>query len=169
MANVLDVVLETTKAFSPSPSKKIAEAAKVQAKAKAGPAAPFETKATVIEQRAEEESPATGVALEKSAAEEAKPRAPEAASEGHDYIVRHALGKRLSEEEVFEAKHYSRELQYPKGALVFNGTDEDDFLYCLPDNKELFVCREMARSMGFPKLKAGVGGLRLPKVLKNMI
>jgi hypothetical protein len=47
-------------------------------------------------------------------------------------------------------------LKYPKGALVFNGTDEDDFLYCLPDNKELSVCREMARSMGFPKLEAGL-------------
>jgi hypothetical protein len=39
---------------------------------------------------------------------------------------------------------------------VFNGTDEDDFLYCLPDNKELSVCREMARSMGFLKLEAGL-------------
>jgi hypothetical protein len=39
---------------------------------------------------------------------------------------------------------------------VFNGTDEDDFLYCLPDNKELFVCREIARSMGFPKLEVGL-------------
>jgi hypothetical protein len=39
---------------------------------------------------------------------------------------------------------------------VFNGTDEDDFLYCLLDNKELSVCREMARSMGFPKLEAGL-------------
>jgi hypothetical protein len=38
---------------------------------------------------------------------------------------------------------------------VFNGTDEDDFLYCLPDNKELSVCRE-TRSMGFPKLEAGL-------------
>jgi hypothetical protein len=41
-------------------------------------------------------------------------------------------------------------------ALVFNGTDEDDFLYCLLDNKELSVCREMARSMGFSKLEAGL-------------
>ena len=81
---------------------------------------------------------------------------PEASSEVLDYIVRHASGKRLSEEEIFEAKHYARELKYPKGALVFNGTDEDDFLYCLPDNKELSVCREMARSMGFPKLEAGL-------------
>jgi hypothetical protein len=47
-------------------------------------------------------------------------------------------------------------LKYPKGALVFNGTDEKDFLYCLPDNKELSVYREMSRSMGFPKLEAGL-------------
>ena len=66
------------------------------------------------------------------------------------------MGKRLSEEEIFEAKHYAWELRYPKGALVFNGTDEDDFLYCLPDNKELSVCREMSRSMGFPKLEVGL-------------
>jgi hypothetical protein len=39
---------------------------------------------------------------------------------------------------------------------VFNCTNEEDFLYCLPDNKELLVCREMARSMGFPKLEAGL-------------
>jgi hypothetical protein len=80
----------------------------------------------------------------------------EASSEDVDYIIRHAVGKRLSKEEIFEAKHYARELKYPKGALVFNGTDEDDFLYCLLDNKELSVCREMARSMGFPKLEVGL-------------
>jgi hypothetical protein len=39
---------------------------------------------------------------------------------------------------------------------MFNGTTEDDFLYCLLHNKELSVCREMARSMGFPKLEAGL-------------
>jgi hypothetical protein len=88
--------------------------------------------------------------------EEIDTAAPEAPSKIYDYIVRHASGKKLSEEEIFEANHYARELKYSKGALVFNGTDEDDFLYCLPDNKELFVCREMARSMGFPKLEAGL-------------
>jgi hypothetical protein len=99
-------------------------------------------------------------ATEKEATEQILPKeaatpTPEAPSEILDYIIRHASGKRLSEEEIFEAKHYARELKYPKGALVFNGTDEDDFLYCLRDNKELSVCREMARSMGFPKLEAG--------------
>jgi hypothetical protein len=36
---------------------------------------------------------------------------------------------------------------------VFNGTDEDDFLYCLPDNKGISVCREMAKSMDFRSSK----------------
>ena len=88
--------------------------------------------------------------------EEISAVAPEASPKVLDYIVRHASGKKLSEEEVFEANHYAKELKYPKGALVFNGTNEEDFLYCLPDNKELLVCREMARSMGFPKLEVGL-------------
>jgi hypothetical protein len=40
-----------------------------------------------------------------------------------------------------------------KGALVFNGTGEEDFLYCLPDSKEISVCREMGRSFRFPTLE----------------
>jgi hypothetical protein len=39
---------------------------------------------------------------------------------------------------------------------VFNGSDEDDFLYCLPNNKEISVCREMAENIGFPKLELGM-------------
>jgi hypothetical protein len=66
------------------------------------------------------------------------------------------LGKKLSEEEIAEAKHYVRELKYPKGSLVYNGTNEDDFLYCLPDKKEISVCREMARNIGFPKFEVGL-------------
>jgi hypothetical protein len=42
---------------------------------------------------------------------------------------------------------------------VYNGTDEDDFLYCLPDNKEITVCREMAKNMGFPKLEVGLSAM----------
>jgi hypothetical protein len=117
---------------------------------------PAETKLVATEQRAKKESADTGVALEKSMAKEAKSPAPEAPSEDLDYIIRHASGKTLSEEEVFEAKHYARELKYPKGALVFNGTDKDDFMYCLLDNKELSVYREMTKSMGFLKLEAGL-------------
>jgi hypothetical protein len=91
--------------------------------------------------------------LEKDVAEKAKSLVPEAPSEDIDFIIRHASGKKLSKEEIAEAKHYTRELKHPKGALVYNGTNEDDFLYCLPDNKEISVCWEMAKNMGFPKLE----------------
>jgi hypothetical protein len=42
---------------------------------------------------------------------------------------------------------------------VFNGTDEDDFLYCLPNNKEISVCQDIAKSMGFPKLETGLAAM----------
>jgi hypothetical protein len=51
---------------------------------------------------------------------------------------------------------YAKDLKYPLGSLVFNGTDEDDFLYYLPDNKEISVCREMAENIGFLKLELGM-------------
>jgi hypothetical protein len=67
MACVLDAVLETTKALSPTPTKKIVEAAKTQAeaetgqaeteatqaqaKAKAGPSVPTETEPAMPEER----------------------------------------------------------------------------------------------------------------------
>jgi hypothetical protein len=154
MANVLDAVLETTKALSPSPTKKIAEVAKAQAEAETGQVEAEATKA----QAEAEAGPA--VSEEKTAGQIAPEKietpAPEAPTENVDYIIRHALGKKLSEEEILEARHYARKLKYPKGALVFNGTSDDDFLYCLPDNKEISVCREIGKSMGFPKLEDGL-------------
>jgi hypothetical protein len=165
MASVLDV-LETVKASSSTPGK-IARASKVpietetklteakatmsQASTEAGPSEPVKEKPSEIGEKAAEEEAIEQILPEKVAAP-----TPEAPSEDLGYIIRHASGKRLSKEEIFEAKHYARELKYPKGALVFNGTDEDDFLYCLPDNKKLSVCREMARSMGFLKLEVGL-------------
>jgi hypothetical protein len=73
--------------------------------------------------------------------------------ESIDYIIRHASGKTLSKEEKREAQYYAQKLKYPKGALVFNGSGEEDFLYCLLDNKEISVSREIGRSFGFPKLE----------------
>jgi hypothetical protein len=121
---------------------------------------PTEAEPAGAEQRTEQESSDVGLALEKKdVPEKVKSTTPEAPSKDIDFIIRHALGKRLSEEEIAEAKHYARELEYPKGALVYNGTDEDDFLYCLPNNKEISVCREMAKNMGFPKLEVGLSAM----------
>jgi hypothetical protein len=157
IVNVLDV-LETIKSSSITPKKTIetpevpgetlaVETSQQQPETEAGPSEP--TKINPLEAEKPKRT-------EPILVEETDTATPEVSSEALNYIIRHASGKRLSEEEIFEANHYARELKYPKGALVFNGTDEDDFLYCLPDNKELSVCREMARSIGFPKLESGL-------------
>jgi hypothetical protein len=159
MASVLDAVMESTRALTPAPAKKIAEAATTRMETEAGPSVPTEAEPARIEQRTKGPSDA-GLALEKKdAPKKIKSPTPEAPSEDLDFIIRHASGKRLSEEEIAEAKHYARELKYPKGALVYNGIVEDDFLYCLPDNKEISVCWEMVKNMGFPKLEAGLSAM----------
>jgi hypothetical protein len=148
MANVLDAVIESTKALSPAP-KKIAEAMKVLAEAEAGPLVSTETKPA-----APEEKTAGQIVPKKT-----ETPAPEAPNEDVDYIIWYASGKKLSQEEILEARHFAQRLKYLKGALVFNGSNEEDFLYCLPDNKEISVCREIAKSMGFPKLEEGLSVL----------
>jgi hypothetical protein len=168
MTSVLDAVMETTRSLTPTPAKKVAEAVTARAEPEVGPSVPMEAEPAATEQRAGEEFPDASIALEKNVAEKAKCPAPEAPSEDFDYIIRHSSRKRLFEVEILEAKHYARELKYPKGALVFNGTDEDDFLYCLPDNKEISVCREMAQSMGFPKLEAGLSAMSKDDLADNL-
>jgi hypothetical protein len=169
MANVLDV-LETVKTLNSTPSRKIVEASKaqteveteqakietavIQAGTKAGPSEPAEKKPAEIEEKATE-----GKATEQISPEKVATLAPEALKESIDYIVRHASGKGLSKEEEREAQHYAQKLKYPKGTLVFNGSGEEDFLYCLRDSKEISVCREMGRSFGFPKLEDGLSVL----------
>jgi hypothetical protein len=174
MANVLDAVLETTKALSPAPTRKVAEAAKAQAETdtkqakveatktraetEAGPLAPAATKPIAPEEEM----------AGQTAPEKVETAAPEAPIENIDYIVRHASGKKLSEDEIAEARHYAQKLKYPKGALVFNGSNEDDFLYYLPDNKEISVCREIGKSMGFPKLEDGLSILSKDDLADNL-
>jgi hypothetical protein len=67
--------------------------------------------------------------------------------------------KKLTEKEKREAQFYAQKLKYPKGALIFNGSGEEDFLYCLPDSKEISVCREMSKSFGFSTLEDGLSVL----------
>jgi hypothetical protein len=93
---------------------------------------------------------------------------PEASSKSLDYIVRHASGKRLSAEEKREAQYYAQRLKYPKGALIFNDSGEEDFLYCLPDSKEISVCREMSRSFGFPALEDRLSVLSKDELADNL-
>jgi hypothetical protein len=113
MSSVLNAVMETTKALSPAPIKKIAEAVKVQAEAEAGPSVPIETKAATPEDKAEQQTSDTGMAAWQDIIEKAKSPAPEAPAEDVDYIIRHASGKKLSKEEILEARHYTQKLKYP--------------------------------------------------------
>jgi hypothetical protein len=143
MVNVLDV-LETIKSSSST---------KHQAKIEIGPSE------SAKEKSLETEGETTKKAIKQILSEKTLSSTPEAFSKLPDYIVRHASGKMLSEEEKREAHHYAQKLKYPKGALIFNGSGEEDFLYCLPDSKEISVCREMARSFGFPTLEDGLSVL----------
>jgi hypothetical protein len=145
MANVLDV-LEMVKTLNSTPSRKTVEASKAQTEAEtktaeieatviqagteAGPSEPSQKKLAEIEEKTTEEKATEQISPEKVATP-----APEALKESIDYIIHHASGKGLSKEEEREAQHYAQNLKYPKGALVFNGSREEDFLYCLPDSK----------------------------------
>jgi hypothetical protein len=160
MVNVLDV-LETIKSSSTTPKKIVetsevhieafgAEASKHQSETEAGPSEP--TKVKSLEAKETE-------IVEQILAEETGTAAPEASSEAFDYIFRHASGKKLTEKEKQEAQFYAQKLKYPKGALIFNDSGEEDFLYCLPDSKEISVCREMSKSFGFPTLENGLSVL----------
>jgi hypothetical protein len=155
MASVLDV-LETIKTSS-STTGKIAKASKAQVET--------ETKLSEAEatmSRADAETGPSEPIKEKSSEilrEKSAAPTPEALKENIEYIIRHASGKNLSKEEKREAQYYAQKLKYPKGALVFNGSGEEDFLYCLPDSKEISVCREVSRSFGFPTLEDGLSVL----------
>jgi hypothetical protein len=152
MVNVLDV-LETIKSSSSTPGK-TAEAAKSQAGTEARPSNPAKEKSLETGEKETEKETAKQILPERTVTS-----TPEASSEVPDYIVRHASGKRLSEEEKREAQYYAQKLKYPKGALIFNGSGEEDFLYCLPDSKEISVRREMGKSFGFPTLEDGLSVL----------
>jgi hypothetical protein len=175
MVNVLDV-LETIKSSSSTPKKTAeasrtqidaklseAEAAKSQAEIEAGSSEPAKDKSLEI---GEEETKKE--AAEQILSEQTATPTPEASSEVLDYIIRHASGKRLSEKEKREAQYYAQKLKYPKGALIFNGSEEDDFLYCLPDSKEISICREMGKSFGFPMLEDGLSVLSKDELADNL-
>jgi hypothetical protein len=160
MVNVLDV-LETIKSSSSTskiaaeaPRAQIeAEAAKSQAETATGLSEPTKREFLEIEKETEKES------AEEILSEKIATPILEASSEAFDYVLRHASGKNLTEKEKREAQFYAQKLKYPKGALIFNGSGEEDFLYCLPDCKEISVCQEMSKSFGFPTLEDGLSVL----------
>jgi hypothetical protein len=61
MASVLDAVMETTKALTPAPIKKVAEAVKGQAEDETEPSAPTEAKAVAPEDKADQQTSDTSM------------------------------------------------------------------------------------------------------------
>jgi hypothetical protein len=78
ISSVLDTVIETMKALTPAPTKKTAEAAKIQVEAKARPSAPTETKAAEPEDKVGQQISDTGKTTEQDMAEKAKSTVTEA-------------------------------------------------------------------------------------------
>jgi hypothetical protein len=72
MASMLDAVMETTRASTPGPVKKVAEAATTHSETEAGPSVHAEMKPTATEDKAEQESLNVGVAAEQDVTEKAK-------------------------------------------------------------------------------------------------
>jgi hypothetical protein len=172
MASVLDAIMESSKVQTPAsvPDKKgkipkeSSEAGMTLCTTEAGLSIPAEARSSVaakegIEAKPSEAAGATLMLEKEGATEESESPAPRVPAEDLEFIVRHASGKKLSREQITEAEHYARDLKYPRGSLIYNGADEDDFLYCLPDNKEMSVYREMADSIGYPKLEFGLSAM----------
>jgi hypothetical protein len=150
MASVLDDVLTYMKVQTPASApdsegealKNSGEDCMAQATSEAGPSTPAEA------------CPSGAAPMLMG-----KESVPEASTKELEFIVRHASGRQLLKEQIAEARQYARDLKYPQGSLVYSGTNEDDSLYCLPDNKEISICREMMRNMGFPKLELGLSAM----------
>jgi hypothetical protein len=162
MASVLNAVLESMKA--PTPASAEASGKKSEDAREAITA----SMATILaEARPSKAAPIRLV--EESVPEKSTSPAPEAPPHGDlEYIVRHASGKQLSLEQIAEVQHYAKDLKYPRGSLVYGGNDEDDFLYCLANSKEVNFCREMMNNMGFPKLELGLSAMMKDQLVDNL-
>jgi hypothetical protein len=86
-------------------------------------------------------------------------KAKEAPSKQHEYIIRHTSRGKLTAEQIVEVQYYVEYLKYPSSSIVYGSNDEDDYLYCLLDSRELEVCHEMMDKMGFPKLECGLSAM----------
>jgi hypothetical protein len=65
-------------------------------------------------------------------------------------------------------QYYTNDLKYPRGSLVYRGNDEDDFLYCLLDNKEIDVCLEIMDKMGYSKLELDLSAMPKDQLADNL-
>jgi hypothetical protein len=122
MASVLDAVLESMKTPTPTSAEaldeKIEDAREV-----------VTASASSIHVEVGPSGAAPVKLVGESLPEKPTSPVPEAPPQGDlNYIVRHALGKQLSADQIAEVQHYAKELKYPQGSLVYGGDNEDDFM-----------------------------------------
>jgi hypothetical protein len=126
MASVLEAVIESVKVSTTASTtvaegkivKGSAEAGTSQAAVEAGPSTPAEARPSGVaeegvEARLSEVIEGPSMLRKEGATEESEFPAPGAPSEELDFIVCHASGKKLSNEQIAKAQHYARDLQYP--------------------------------------------------------
>jgi hypothetical protein len=166
MAIVLYAVMESMKTSTPASAEEAKVSKKSEETGMAQTISESRPSEVPAEARPSESAP---IILEKEGAfEKSKSPSPRAPAKELEFIVQHALGKQFSEEQIAEAQHYAKDLKYPRGSLVYGGDDEDDFLYCLPDNKEIKVCREMVDNIGYPKLELGLSAMSKDQIADSL-
>jgi hypothetical protein len=99
MASVLDAIMESMKISTPASTK--------------GPSTISKTGPSKVPAEARPSESAPMILEKESASEKSKSLAPEAPAKELEFIVRHASGKQLSEEQIAEAKQYAKDLKYP--------------------------------------------------------
>jgi hypothetical protein len=88
MASVLNVVLDSTRASTPAPTKEIVEAATIRVETEVGPSVPTEAEPAGTGQRTEQGSSDASLALEKKDAPlKVRSPTPKAPSEDLDFII----------------------------------------------------------------------------------
>jgi hypothetical protein len=136
MASVLDTVLKSTKIPTPASIEAPEDKAKNLREVSTTSASPISIEAKT-----------SGAKLAELAKE---------SLHGKSALLAPEAPSQVDLEQVAKVQHYARDLKYPRGSLVYGGSDEDDFLYYLPDSKEINVCWEMIDNMGYPKLELGL-------------
>jgi hypothetical protein len=166
MANVLKVVLRTVTVASPV-APEVTEDVIIEPKVASDAEAPFDmntvssskTGSITYVVKEEKQDKVESSKVEGLSGTEGLLAPEEVPLTTHEYIICHASGKKLTKEQITEVHHYAKDLKYPPGSLVCGGNDKDDYLYCLPDNREIDVCCEMMDKMGYLNLELGLSAM----------
>jgi hypothetical protein len=118
MASILDAVLKPSKVSTPASTKvfedkneELGEAAAASASPACAEAEPSKTRPV---EQVKESLPEKLEQVKESLPKKLTLPIPEAASHGDfGYIVRHASGKQLSEQQIAEVQYYAKDLKYP--------------------------------------------------------